>query len=60
MLSVSDQNLLNYNMPPKGRKNLRVKLDAVAAEDLRRKRKAREMVQEEAEETEESESDVVA
>lgn len=51
MLSVSDQNLLNYNMPPKGRKNLRVKLDAVAAEDLRRKRKAREMVQEEAEET---------
>ena len=46
-----------YNMPPKGRKNLRVKLDAVAAEDLRRKRKAKEMVQEEAEETEESDSE---
>ena len=39
-------------MSPKGRKNLRVKLDAVAAEDLRRKRKAKEMVQEEVEETE--------
>ena len=46
-----------YNMPPKGRKNLRVKLDAVAAEDLRRKRKAKEMLQEEAEETEESDSE---
>ena len=53
MLSVSDQNLLNlHNMSPKARKNLRVKLDKVAAEDLRRKRKAKEMVQEEAEETE--------
>ena len=48
-------------MSPKGRKNLRVKLDAVAAEDLRRKRKAKEMVQEEVEETEtesEEEEDV--
>jgi hypothetical protein len=53
MLSVSDQNLLNlHNMSPKARKNLRVKLDKVAAEDLRRKRKAKEMVQEEVEETE--------
>ena len=53
MLSVSDQNLLNlHNMSPKARKNLRVKLDKVAAEDLRKKRKAKEMVQEEAEETE--------
>ena len=53
MLSVSDQNLLDlHNMSPKARKNLRVKLDKVAAEDLRRKRKAKEMVQEEAEETE--------
>ena len=62
MLSVSDQNLLNlHNMSPKARKNLRVKLDKVAAEDLRRKRKAKEMVQEEAEETEtesEEEEDV--
>ena len=53
MLSVSDQNLLDlHNMSPKARKNLRVKLDKVAAEDLRRKRKAKEMVQEEVEETE--------
>ena len=53
MLSVSDQNLLDlHNMSPKARKNLRVKLDKVAAEDLRKKRKAKEMVQEEAEETE--------
>ena len=62
MLSVSDQNLLNlHNMSPKARKNLRVKLDKVAAEDLRRKRKAKEMVQEEVEETEtesEEEEDV--
>ena len=53
MLSVSDQNLLDlHNMSPKARKNLRVKLDKVAAEDLRKKRKAKEMVQEEVEETE--------
>ena len=62
MLSVSDQNLLDlHNMSPKARKNLRVKLDKVAAEDLRRKRKAKEMVQEEVEETEtesEEEEDV--
>ena len=62
MLSVSDQNLLDlHNMSPKARKNLRVKLDKVAAEDLRKKRKAKEMVQEEAEETEtesEEEEDV--
>ena len=62
MLSVSDQNLLDlHNMSPKARKNLRVKLDKVAAEDLRKKRKAKEMVQEEVEETEtesEEEEDV--
>ena len=38
-----------YNMPPK-RRNLRAKLDAVAAEDLRRKRKAKAI--QEAEESE--------
>ena len=48
-------------MSPKARKNLRVKLDKVAAEDSRKKRKAKEMVQEEVEETEtetEEEEDV--
>ena len=43
-----------YNMPPK-RRNLRAKLDAVAAEDLRRKRKAKAI--QEAEEYEENVSE---
>ena len=45
-----------YNMPPK-RRNLRAKLDAVAAEDLRRKRKAKAIQEDEEYEENVSESE---